>query len=259
MKENYNELIEKYLEGKLTAKQEKEVEALLISGEIDADCLKSTKLYDHLRVIETPQPSENLRKRFYTHLETEQNNSQSISLVIQQKWNNFIQQLTLPKVGYAAVLLFIGGFVGSISNNSDQEINSLSTEVQTLKEMMIVSMLEGASTTDRLKAVHISAELPVADKKAVHALLFTLNNDESVNVRVQTIETLKKWGKDADVREGLVNAIRSEQSEIVLIALADAMIELELKNSKEQLQDLITTRPLSMSVEEKIKNTISAL
>lgn len=257
--DNHQKLIQNYLDGLLSEKEEKHFELLIASGEIDVDVLNEFEFSKNLDAISIPEPSSNMRTNFYAFLETQQQLEEPKQIRLKTFWNNFIHQLTIPKIGYAALLLVCGGLIGAALNNNNDEIQALSHEMLTLKEMMVVSMLEGASSTDRLKAVNISAELPLADKKAVHALLYTLNNDESVNVRVQTIEALKKWGNDENVREGLVNAIISEQSEVVLIALADAMIDLELTNSKQNLENVILDRDLSIGVKDKIQHTISIL
>jgi HEAT repeat protein len=156
-------------------------------------------------------------------------------------------------------LLIVRGFIGAQFSSNDSQISDLTTQMQEMQELMVVSMLEGPSTTDRLKAVNISAKLPIADEKAMLALLFTLNNDESVNVRVQTIEALKRWGQNEAVREGLVSAIGIQDSDVVIIALADAMVELGLENSKTEFEDIINGRELNINVKEKLQSTIALL
>lgn len=156
-------------------------------------------------------------------------------------------------------LLIIGGFIGSWMNEDSNEIEKLSQEMQSLKEMMMVNMLEGSSAADRLKAVNISSELPNADLEAINALLFTLNNDPSVNVRVQTIEALKRWGDNERVRQGLVRSIATQESPIVLIELADAMTELEVRSSAREFEKVLQERELDYNVQQKLQSSIAVL
>jgi HEAT repeat protein len=95
--------------------------------------------------------------------------------------------------------------------------------------------------------------------EAIHALLFTINNDPSVNVRVQAIEALKRWGDNERVREGLVQAITKQESPIVIIELADAMIELELRNGAVEFERLLQERELDYSVQQKLQSSIAVL
>lgn len=259
MNEKYEELIAGYLNGELDEQQKAKVEALIASGEIDLIDFKAMEqLHNELEIVSTPEPSREMSNRFYAMLEEEKASAKPI-FNISEKLNALFAALTMPRLAYAFVLLIVGGFIGSQFNTNSTQIDELTNQMQDMREMMIVSMLEGASTTDRLRAVNISAELPIADEKAVRALLFTLNNDESVNVRVQTIETLKKWGEDENVREGLVSAIGAQNSDVVIIALADAMVELGLQNSKSEFENLIQERNLNINVKEKLESTIASL
>lgn len=259
MNEKYEELIAGYLNGELSETDQTKVEELIASGEIDMIDFKAMEqLYEELDTVSVPESSPVMRDKFYAMLE-EEIASQKPMFSFSEKLNELFAAFTMPRMAYAFVLLIVGGFIGSQLGSNESQIDELTAQIQDMREIMVVSMLEGASTTDRLKAVNISAELPLADEKAMRALLFTLNNDESVNVRVQTIEALKRWGEDESVRRGLVNAIALQESDVVIIALADAMVELGLQNSKSEFEDLIQQRELNISVKEKLQSTIALL
>ncbi|WP_018127686.1 hypothetical protein [Balneola vulgaris] len=258
MNESYELLIADYLAGNLDEDGKTKVEQLIAEGKIDLIDFKAMEqLHEELTTVSTPAPSEAMSVNFYSMLESEKEAQASYKWV--EKVNEWIASLTVSKLAYACVLLIAGGFIGSFVSQDDSQLEALSSQVQNMQEMLVVSMLEGASTTDRLKAVNISTTLPTADDKAIRALLFTLQNDESVNVRVQAIEALKRWGDHEDVREGLVGAIGVQESDIVIISLADAMIELELNSSKTEFEKLMNERELNIGVKEKIENTIAVL
>ncbi|MEX0722523.1 MAG: hypothetical protein WD053_01530 [Gracilimonas sp.] len=261
MNEKYELLIADYLSGSLDAEGKDKVEKLIASGEIDfMEFRELEKMHEDLGTIPVPKPDKEMSSRFYAMLEEEkQNQKDSWAEFISKKVKGLLAELTMPRLAYAVVLLVVGGFIGSQINGSKTEIEQLSQEMQTMKELMMVNMLEGASAADRLKAVNISTELPNADTEAIHALLFTLNNDPSVNVRVQTIEALKRWGENETVREGLVRSIAKQESPIVIIELADAMIELELKNGAQEFEELLRERELDYTVQQKLQSSIAAL
>ena len=260
MNEKYEKLVADYLKGSLDEKGKKQIEELLAKGEIDyIDFRAMEQLHDELDMLPVPEPSPEMGQRFYSMLEEEQKKSSSVRFAIREKLTELINHVTLPRLAYAFALLIIGGFFGEQLNNNDQEIEQITAEMQTMREMMMVSMLEGPSTTDRLRAVNISAELPGADTKAIRALLFTLNNDESVNVRVQAIEALSRWADNDMVREGLVNSIVNQEEDIVIITLADAMVELGVKNSASEFQKLMEYRELTGITKEKVETSIAVL
>lgn len=261
MNEQHEKLIADYLAGNLDQAGKLKVEELIASGEINfMEFRELEKMHEDLGSISIPKPAKKMSTRFYTMLEEEKKSvrgSWQASLAgYIKKWTD---ELTIPKLAYAVVLLVIGGFIGSQLTGNQSEIEQLSQEMQAMKEMMMVNMLEGASAADRLKAVNISSELPRADFEAIHALLFTLNNDPSVNVRVQTIEALKRWGNDERVRQGLVRSIAKQESPNVIIELADAMIELELKSSAPELEKILEERDFEYTVKQKIQNSIAVL
>ncbi|MFV1884504.1 MAG: hypothetical protein ACMZ7B_08455 [Balneola sp.] len=261
MSEKNQQLIADYLQGILDEAGKKQVEELIARGDIDfIDFRAMEQLHDELDMIQVPEPSSEMSSRFYAMLEEEKTSiPSSFGEQIRKKLNEFLSQVTMPRLAYAFVLLIVGGFIGNQMGSSDAELKELTSEMQTMREMMMVSMLEGPSTTDRLRAVNISAQLTSVDQKAIRALLFTLNNDESVNVRVQTIEALTRWGDNPLVREGFVKSIANQNDDIVIITLADAMVELGVKNSANEFQRLITEKDLSGATKQKVENTIAVL
>jgi hypothetical protein len=261
MNENYEQLIADYLQGNLDEEGRKQVDELIASGKIDfIDFRAMEQLYDEMDMVQTPEPSKTMSENFYSMLEQEKADSKpSLSHAISEKLKQLIDYVTMPRLAYAFVLLIVGGFIGAQVGSNDAEIEELTSEMQTMREMMMVSMLEGPSTTDRLRAVNISANLPMADTKAIRALLFTLNNDESVNVRVQTVEALTRWGDNEMVREGLVRSIMNQESDIVIVELADAMVELGVQSSAEEFEKLIEEKDFAPSTREKVQTSIAAL
>ena len=261
MDKKYQKLIADYLEGSLDDAGKQKIEELLAKNKIDfIDFRAIEQLHDELDLIQVPEPSATMNECFYTMLEAEKNDIKtSIGEVLQDKISGFLQTLTMPRMALAALLLIIGGIVGGQLNSGNSEIEQLTLEMQAMREMMMVSMLEGPSTTDRLRAVNISAQLPSVDQKAVRALLFTLNNDESINVRVQAVEALIRWGNNETVREGLVKSITIQDSDIVIITLADAMVELGAKNSANEFQRLLNEKELDGATKTKVENTIAIL
>jgi hypothetical protein len=261
MNKYHEQLIADYLKGTLSDEQARELELLIKNEDIDFIEVKATEqLHQELEVLSTPEPSTQMRDRFYEMLAQEQEAqkaSQGVNVVqIITKW---LQQLTAPKLAYALVLMMIGGFIGNLTGNSSDQLERLSGELESMQQMMMISMLEGPSATDRLRAVNISAQLPESDDRAIRALLFTLNNDPSENVRIQTIEALARWGNQTMVREGLVKAIARQESDLVIVALADIMVELGLQQAAGEFEKLKNERELTGSTQTKIDNTIAIL
>lgn len=261
MNEQYEQLIADYLQGSLDEAGQRKLESLLESGEIDfIDFRAMEQLHQDLEMLPVPKPSAQMRSNFYDMLEAEVSKQQEAKVSkLTPFLGEMLKAITLPRLAYTFSLLVIGALIGSNFNSSDQQMQQLSSEMANMRQMMMVSMLEGPSTTDRLRAVNISASLPSADQTAIRALLFTLNNDASDNVRLQAVEALVRWGDQPEVRQGLVKSIARQQSDIVITELADAMVELGLKSAATEFQQLVQQRELNPSTKQKIDNTLAVL
>ncbi len=261
MNEKNEQLIADYLQGSLSDEQSTELEHLIESGAIDLIDFKAIEhLHDELEVLPVPVPSQEMRNRFYDMLADEQEKqNQAQRFDLKEIMQKMLHQITGPKLAYAFVLLIIGGFIGGTIGNNNNQLEQLTGELESMRQMMMVSMLEGPSATDRLRAVNISSQLAESDDRAIRALLFTLNNDPSENVRIQTIEALARWGNQDVVREGLIKSITRQDSDLVIVALADVMVELGLQQAAGEFEKLKNERDLTGSTQTKIDNTIAVL
>lgn len=263
MNEKQKKLIDDYLSDKLDENDKKEVEALIASGKIDFMQYQALKDLNHeLDEYQVEVPADAMRARFYAMLNQQKSSVETGSGTLERLMDEIYRLLgffTMPRLAYALTFLLLGGIAGYQFNSQDSEIDRLSAEVRDMREMMLVNVLEGASASDRLKAVNISSELPSINTEALYALLFTLNNDPSINVRVQAVQALKRWGDDDRVRQGMVRSIIKQSSPIVIVELADAMIEMGLKSSAPEFQKLLQERELDFTVQKKLENSIEVL
>ncbi len=130
---------------------------------------------------------------------------------------------------------------------------------ETGRQDMVLTLISQSSATDRLKAVGYTSELQQADERVIKALLFTLNHDENVNVRLVTVEALSRFAENPAVREGLVRSIMQQESPLVQVALADAMVALHEKRSVAPLRELLSRKSTDDYVKEKLESSIRVL
>lgn len=262
--EKYINLVTGYLQNDLNPDQKKKLDELIESGEIDILDLKEMEMmYGKMSSIDVPKASPAMHDRFYAMLE-EEKQAQNISWA--QKLNAWIDQqksrFELRYVVYAAAIFLAGIFLGDLYapfSKQDDQIDQLSAEVSQMREVMMISLLDNSSPTERLKAVNISSEIRSADDQVVNALLKTLNNDTNVNVRVAAVEALASHASTPSVRTGLINSIANQESPIVQAALADVMLMLQEKQSVDEFKKLLAKDELDMNVRNKLENTIAAL
>jgi hypothetical protein len=153
------ELILRYNSGQASAEDVQQIEWLLEEGNIDLTSLNDIqRLEDQVMNIQQPSPSADLDHRFYQMLALERKSKSSFS------WGRFFSWPELaPKLALASVTLIlgiaIGYFVKPAASSGSKQIELLSEQVVEMKEMMMLSLLEKESATDRLKAVSLTSEM----------------------------------------------------------------------------------------------------
>jgi hypothetical protein len=256
-KERIQELIFKLNAQQLNAHEQMEIERLIESGKLDLDELESIHSLDAtLNKITYPEPSPDLDDRFYQMLSLERKTGNSFS------WSEFFSWSFLaPKLALASVALVIGIGVGYFLKpaTDPQQMTVLSQQVTDLKEMMMLSLLEKESATERLKAVNLTQDMNDASSKVTGALLETLNEDENVNVRLAALEALKPYARNGVVREALIRSIAKQSSPLVQVGLAELMAELHERSSVKELEKIIQSDETPADVKNRIKESIKIL
>jgi HEAT repeats len=256
--ERIDELIIKYNEGQADPAEIKLIEQLLEEGKIELYQLRELSMLEE-QVIEmkSPVPSSDLDDNFYQMLKTVKAKSKGFS------WGSLFSWPELaPKLAFASVTLvmgFLGGYFFFPSPSSNKQVEILTSEVQEMKEMMMFSMLQQESATERLKAVSLTSEMTTVSAKVTNALLQTLNNDENLNVRLEALEALKPFVRDSRIRAELVRSIGKQDSPLVLIALAELMQELQEKSSVKELQKAMKSDKTPLEVKKRIEESIKTM
>jgi hypothetical protein len=258
--ERIGALLDKYYAGQADDEDLMMIENLIEKGKVDPETLKDyAMLEQQMEKLETPPPSLELDDRFYQMLALEKKAQRGFNL---REWfssNTLFTQLAMASV------IFIAGigigflvFRGTDSPNTT-EMTALSDEVRSLKEMMMLSLLEKESATDRLKAVSLSQEMEESSAAVTAALIKTLNSDENVNVRLAALEALKPYGDDGNVRKELIRSISKQDSPLVQIALAELMASLQEKSSVTEFDKLLQDDKTPREVKRRIKKSIEVL
>lgn len=256
-KKMIDELVAKYNEGLADPAEVRALEQLIEQGALELTQLRELTSFDEqLTKSEVPMPSMRLNDQFYSMLSEEKgklNKGFSFQL---PSWN-----VLLPRFAFAAALMvisFVGGyFLQRPSGNPDAQ--QLTQQVGELKEMMMLSLLEKESASERLRAVSLTNDMVQVSDKVTQALFQTLNHDSNVNVRLAALEALKPFVKQSEVREELVRSISEQDSPLVQVMLAEVMVAIQEKKSVGELQKILDNDRTPTDVKSKIKKSIEVL
>jgi hypothetical protein len=267
---DYREQFTSLLTGTLDQIQRSEIESHLAGC---ADCLTefeaAKKIWDLMGEIPQPEPSEAMRANFdaiLSHYKEE--------LIVKKnpigEWINKLHEYWLrqaqPRLAFSLLLVGAGLIVGYLLHQPEQsaisynrQIDSLSSQVSEMKQVMLLSLLQNPSASQRIRAVSYTDEISNVNLKVIDALFTTLNEDPNVNVRLSTLEALVKLSGEPRVREGLVRSINLQDSPIMQSAIADVMVKLQEKSSVKSLQKLLSKKGLNQMVKLNIEKSIQKL
>ncbi len=260
MEDKYMSLITDYIDGTLTREREKEFQQYVTEGHILMEEVNAIiEMQQKIELAEDPLPSEALSENFYVMLEEAQSRASRV-----EKHEGFFELLnrlffgsTTGKLAFGIAVLVVGFFAGSNFNGS--KYSELNQQITDMQEMMMISMLEEESVTERLKGVQMSSELPMTNEKVTDALFTTLNNDRSTNVRLAALSALSPYTDNPTVREGLIQSIAKQESPLMQVALAELMVEIQESKSIEEFKQLLEKEETPEEVKTTLKESIDKI
>jgi hypothetical protein len=232
-----------------------------------AACEGQVALWNQMGNLADEVPSPALRKRFeamaavyqegrweHDHLKAERPSAAG--------W--FANLFRMPAFqGAAAVLLVAIGFgVGQLSKRTPDtsvEFAQLHKEVSSMRQLLVITMLQQTSASGRLQGVSYSYQLAQADPEIISALIQSLKSDSSVDVRLAALDSLRRYEQDQRVRQGLTDALGPKQSPLVQIALIDALVEMRDREALNKFQELEQTPNVNPAVKERARSGIATL
>lgn len=192
------------------------------------------------------RPGSALRENFNTLLQSELNMVTMTHLLEDEgsesteqkstKEQGKLQQMPALRIGgilwkaAAAIILLVGGaWLGAAYQaNRDKNPNDISVlqkEVREMKQVLLFSLIDDESASQRIKAVSYAEEMTNPDQVVIDALMNTLNNDKNANVRLASLYSLARWADNKTVRDSLVLSLGKQTEPIVQIVLINLLAE----------------------------------
>jgi hypothetical protein len=161
----------------------------------------------------------------------------------------------------AAGLLAVGVLVGHYQARPQEnsEIGQLKGQVESLRQMVALSMLQQQSPSARMRGVTYSEQISQPDREVVDALLFAVRNDSNENVRQSAVDALQKFAADPRVIPALVDAIPGQQSPFVQISIIDLLVQLRARSTADDLARLAKDTHLDETVRQRAELAVQQL
>jgi hypothetical protein len=143
----------------------------------------------------------------------------------------------------AAVILVALGFLAGRQTVpapvQDPALGELREELRATRQMVSLSLLQQQSASERLRGITYTSQIDRPGGELVSALIDTLLHDPDVNVRVRTIDALKRFADRTNVRRAAIDALTEPASSpLVQVALIDFLVEANERDSTPSLRRL---------------------
>jgi HEAT repeats/Putative zinc-finger len=168
--------------------------------------------------------------------------------------------------GAALALLLIGLWAGRYIAGSGRgagtptpEIAQLQGQVESLRQLVSLSLLEQQSPSARMEGVSYAYQMAQPDAQVEQALLHAVNHDPNVNVRLSAVDALQKYAADPNVRRALADAVPVQESPLVQVALIDLLVQLKDRDSGPALRVLARNAEADAAVRQRATWAIQTL
>ena len=221
--EEYRLMIPQYLTGELSPEDNADFEArLALDSALRVETEELRNTWESLADIDDAHPSAGLRTRFYERLAsaTERSRTKRSKLFglwpVRPAW----------QVVFTVAVFAAGLCSGLLSRQSSvSQVAQLQGEVQHMRQLVALSMLNRQSPSARLEGVSWSSRVQEPDPEISAALVSALNEDPNVSVRLSAVDALSELRGDRNIRRKLIEAIPAQPSPLVQIALIDALVQ----------------------------------
>jgi hypothetical protein len=186
-----------------------------------------------------PEPDPAMRSRFLEMLEAYQAGRAS-GLAgqvgdppnVPHRWWQAVLAFALLMLG-----VFLGRYVAE-PRGASPDVAQLQGQVESLRQLVTLSLLQEQSPSSRLRGVTYSYQMARPDAQVEQALLYAVNHDSNVNVRLSAVDALEKYAANPLIRRELADAVPVQDSPQVQIALIDLLVELNDKEAAPALRKL---------------------
>ena len=154
----------------------------------------------------------------------------------------------------AVIVLGVGIVIGRATERApqaDPSIAALRQELRETRQMVALSLLQQQSASERLKGVSWTGQIEMPGHEVVTALLDTLMHDANVNVRLASIDALRRFADQQNVRRAALEALTRQDSPLVQVALIDFMVEVNEREALPELRRLSQDASVNQAVRER--------
>lgn len=249
-----SQLLIQFLEGDLTPAEQAELKARLAAQPALQEELEHLQeLYaefDNIQAVPVPRP---VTQGFYTFLDQVQNNAEprrAKQVRMYWKWTSIA-------AGFLALIVLVSSVY--LNLNQQERLMAMQKEIEKTQRMLILSMLENPSASNRMQAMGVSLQQVERDDEVLDALQQVLDYDPNVNVRLKAANAMANFIDEPAVIGILIASLNKQSYPQVQIALIEILTEARKKEAVEAFHKLLEQEQLMDIVRDKAAEGIGVL
>lgn len=267
--QDIKELFPEFLTGELNRERQESVQSHLALCDSCREELENlSAIWTKLGVIPEEQPSGRVRTRFYTMLEAykqgmaEERQPSHMRNIFRGLFESMWPKRPAFQLSLALLFLVIGVTAGMFINSSGHKaahMARLQNEVEDMQQTLAITLLDRPSASERLQGVNISSRMENPDSRTLEALLYTLDNDKNVNVRLAAVDALYLFYDSPGVKDGLLRSLKNQSSPLVQVALIDLIVSMRERQAADALKSLLEDERLNPEVKDYAERGLQQL
>ena len=161
----------------------------------------------------------------------------------------------------AMIFIILGTFItGYLSGSKTGEIDQLNAELANLKQEVLLAGLQDYSGPQKIEAVYSIKNYNVVDDQLVNALVYTMNSDENVNVRLAAINALSEMmDKNPKIKSDLIQSLSIQDNPLLQISLIQVLTESGVKEAKDEIESIANNENTNQQVRAYAKDMIKTI
>ena len=159
------------------------------------------------------------------------------------------------------MIIALGTFgAGYFTGSENKEIVQLQSELNTMRKEVLLAGLKDYSGPQKIEAVYNIKILGNADDALVNALVYTMNSDKNVNVRLAAINALSEMmDKNPNIKTELIQSLSLQDNPLLQISLIQILTESGVKEAKEKIESISNDENTNEQVREYAKDMIKTI
>ncbi|NQU86416.1 MAG: zf-HC2 domain-containing protein [Mariniphaga sp.] len=161
----------------------------------------------------------------------------------------------------AMIIMVFGTFAGGFFAGSGNQGNpQLQAELNQLRQDVLLAGLSDYSGPQKIEAVYNIKTSGQADHKLIDALVYTMNSDKNVNVRLAAIGALSEMiDQNESIKSELINSLTVQENPLLQISLIQVLTESGVKEAKEEIELISENENTDQHVRTYAKDMIKTI